>query len=94
MKSRVHTLIGYILIAIGLASFLLLCNSGGKLFDVGSEAIHTRARLGIIDNTTRTNQENIGKIMQELQITKELNQRVIEILNSRDALVIPRKVEK
>ena len=90
MRPLVHTWIGYILIFIGLVSFILLCNSGGRLFDVGSEATFTRARLDAIDNITRSNHELIGQVIKEIEKNRELHKRTIEILDSRDALVIPK----
>jgi hypothetical protein len=77
MRPMFHTYIGYLLIAMGVASFVMLCNSGGRVFSVGDEATNTRARLYAIDNTTKKNQEKV--------------QEIIRILNSRDAIVIPKE---
>ena len=90
MRPLWHLWVGYVLIAIGLVSFTLLCNSGGRLFDVGQEATYTRARLDRIDNQTIINHEIINQAIKEIKINRELNQRILAILESRDALIIPK----
>lgn len=77
---RRHIKGSYILMIIGAIGILVtitLCYRGWQFVDVGGEATYTRARLDAINNTTRANQDRID--------------RIIEILNSRDAIIIPKE---
>ena len=91
MRAEVHTWLGYILIAIGLSFMAAMINSGGRFIDVGYETYITQskvkgleAQLEALDNQTRVNRK-------VLDSNHELMEKAIKVLESREALVIPKK---